>query len=1100
MIDNDAIQIFVEESAEHLECVENDLLSIEKGGTQVDGELINNIFRAVHTVKGGAGFLGFSTINTLAHKMENVMGLIRSSHQKPASTSISALLRAADTLKEMIHNLDASNMTDISAHIQALDSVIAGVDAVLPDTLAAPSVKAKKSTPLPENPIAGADTALPEAPKPEIIRDKESVQIFLEESNDHLEDIEADLLAMEKCAGEIDEELVNKVFRAVHTVKGGAGFLSYTAIKNLAHTMENVVGLIRERQLKATPEIITVLLGGADSLRDMVKNLDTSSETDISVQLCALESIVAGAPAQGRAAPTGKENNRVPEQHLPTVEEKSVVPEKSETPAKQQSHKQREVQPEQEPEAQAVKEQKADGSLRVNVRLLDQLMNLAGEMVLSRNQLVQAVSSKNMASIEQVKQRIDTVTSELQESVMFTRMQPIATVFNRFPRLIRELSMELGKEVELSIEGEDVELDKTILEAISAPLTHLIRNAIDHGIELPPERQFAHKDKKGKVILRANHEAGLVIIEVIDDGYGMSPEIIAAAVVKKGVLSEEQVRHLSDKEKLHLIFMPGFSTADTVTEISGRGVGMDVVKTNLVKLGGQIEIYSKPGKGTSIRIKLPLTLAIISAQIVICRNERYSIPQVNLEELLRIPAQDILDRVEIVGKAPVLKLRGTLLPLVKLVDVLGGRPVYLDEKTEETRDDRRQNLADRRALKTFFAAELQRGRRETRADGENDYLPFDKEKRKKKDRRYSKNSALYIAIVNTGNLKYGLVVDALMDAEEIVVKSLGRHLKSCKKYSGATIMGDGRVSLILDVGNIAREVGLISYEKSDRAKQLNAEMEAASATLQDKHSFLLFSNGGADHFCVPLNLVVRVIKIKSSEMEIAGGKRVLQYCGASLPLFSIDEVAPVPPLEYGESLMVIIFHVAGREVGLLATKPINAKEVMISVDDTTYQEPGIMGSVIIDGRITLLVNMHELVKIRNPQWFTHKERSTSVKETATILVADDSTFFQKQISKTLQEEGFNTIVAEDGQRAWEILTENADTISLLVTDIEMPRLNGFELTERVRDDSRFESLPIIAITTLAGEEDVKRGEKAGVNEYLVKFDRDQLVEKVVALL
>lgn len=1087
LIDDDAIQIFVEESEEHLAYVENDLLSIEKGGNEIDGELINNIFRAVHTVKGGAGFLGYATINTLAHKMENIMGLIRGSHQKPASAAISVLLGAADALKEMIHNLDASNQTDISAHMQALDSITVSVDGASADT-AEPAVQENTSQPLPVKSVTRSDNfaVQPPSSQPEVIRDEEAVQIFLEESNDHLEDIEADLLAMEKCAGEMDEELVNKVFRAVHTVKGGAGFLSYHNIKTLAHKMENVVGLIRDCQLDATPEIITVLLGGADSLRDMVKNIDTSSETDISVQLSALESIVVGEALQDRASNTGKENSPVSEHPLPSVE-----------PA---SHDEVKLPAEAVSSVLPVKGQKSDGSLRVNVRLLDQLMTLAGEMVLSRNQLVQAVSSKNMASIEQVKQRIDTVTSELQESVMFTRMQPIATVFNRFPRLIRELTMELGKEVELSIEGDDVELDKTILEAISAPLTHLIRNAIDHGIEMPKERQSANKDKKGKVILRANHEAGLVILEVIDDGRGMSPEKIAASVLKKGILSEEQVQHLSDKEKLHLIFMPGFSTADSVTELSGRGVGMDVVKTNLDKLGGQVDIQSKPEKGTTIRIKLPLTLAIISAQIVICRNERYSIPQVNLEELLRVPAQEILDRVEIVGKAPVLKLRGTLLPLVKLVDVLGGTPVYLDEQKEETCEDRRKNLADRRALKTLFAAELQGGRRGLRSEETTDFAAFDKDKRKKKDRRHSKNSALHIAIVNTGNLKYGLVVDALMDAEEIVVKSLGRHLKSCKKYSGATIMGDGRVSLILDVGNIARETGLISYEKSDRAMQLNAEIEAATSTLEDQHSFLLFRNGGEDQFCVPLNLVLRVIKIKASEMEVTGGKRVLQYCGASLPLFSIDEVAPVPPPEYGENLLVIIFHIAGREVGLLATKPINAKEIMVSVDDTTYQEPGIMGSVIIDERITLLVNMHELVKILNPQWFTTKEDLTSVKDRHTILVADDSAFFQRQIAKTIQDEGFHTIVAEDGQQAWEILSENADKISLLVTDIEMPRLSGFELTERVRDDARFENLPIVAITTLAGEEDVKRGKKAGVNEYLVKFDRDQLVEKVLGLL
>lgn len=1090
LIDDDAIQIFREESEEHLTSVENDLLSIEKGSDEVNSELINNIFRAVHTVKGGAGFLGYETIKTLAHKMENIMGVIRGSHRKPASLAISTLLEAADTLKSMIQDLDTSNETDISGHLRALESIVEGGDAAVV-TPQKGGVKKQRVTPPPPIPAVNAEpvSAKPLAAQPAIYREQESVKIFAEESHDQLEDIENDLLAMEKCPGEIDSELVNKIFRAVHTVKGGAGFLRYTTINTLAHGMENVVGMIRQNQLKATPETITVLLGAADSLQSMIQNLENSDAADVSAHLHALHAIVEGKSAlQSQPAHATAGNEKAFSDALTPVPPDFQNMTEASPPAPT-------------PQATTTDREKksTDSSLRVNVRLLDQLMNLAGEMVLSRNQLVQAVSSKNFASIEQVKQRIDIVTSELQESIMFTRMQPIGTVFNRFPRLIRELTRELGKEVELRIEGDDVELDKTILEAISAPLTHLIRNSIDHGIEMPEERQRANKDKKGKVILRANHEAGLVILEVIDDGHGISPEIIAASVLKKGILTEEQVRQLSDNEKLHLIFMPGFSTVDSVTELSGRGVGMDVVKNSLDKLGGQIEISSKPGHGTVIRIKLPLTLAIISAQVVICRNERYSIPQANLEELIRIPAPAIIDRIEVIGTAPVLKLRGSLMPLVKLVDVLGVTPVYKAEQTEELCTDRRQNIADRRALKTLFAEELHASKKKILAGGEDSHS-LNENKRTKSDRRCSRNSALHIAIVNTGNLKYGLVVDALMDAEEIVVKSLGQHLKSCKKYSGATIMGDGRVSLILDVANIAREAQLISYENSDRASQLKSEQEASAAKLQDLHSFLIFRNGGEDQFCVPLNLVLRVIKIQSSDIEITGSKRVMQYCGKSIPLFSVDEVAPVPPLEYGESLQVIIFHIAGHEVGLLATKPINATEMILSVDDKTFQEPGIMGSVIIGEKTTLLVNMYEVVKILNPLWFTSHTNLSTVKDKHTLLIADDSAFFQKQISKTLQDEGFHTIVAEDGQQAWEILVEKRDKISLLVTDIEMPNLNGFELTEKIRDDAHFKTLPIIAITTLAGEDDVKRGKKAGVDEYLIKFDRDLLVTNVLKLL
>ncbi len=1088
--DDDAIQIFVEESQEHLADIEGDLLVIEKDGSAIDDDLINKVFRAVHTVKGGAGFLGYETIKNLAHKMENVMGMIRSRELKPNSAIVSVLLHSADTLQDLIHNLDSSNEQDISKHLKDLIA-IAGNNfkqtgqALNKEKKAVPASTATKDTP--------SDNDVVESVRPslEIQRDKEAVEIFVEESEEHLADVESDLLAIEKGGSLTDDDLVNKVFRAVHTVKGGAGFLGYENIKNLAHKLENVMGLIRSDQLKPDSVIISVFLAAVDSLQSLIANLDNSDEINVTKHLQSLARIEKDC-VDSLEPPVENDDK---EQH-----EEIVIPLKKPKPAKNPAA----VDSQQNSSSPDVEEKinknneisrgkiKFDSSLRVNVKLLDQLMNLAGELVLSRNQLVQAVASKNMASIELVKQRIDVITSDLQESIMFTRMQPIGKVFNRFPRLVREMTLSLGKEIELSLEGEDVELDKTILEAISGPLTHLIRNSIDHGIEMPQDRKHAQKPKKGLLILRAKHEAGMVILEVIDDGRGMSPDKIVASILSKGILTEDQIQHLSDKEKLHLIFLPGFSTATSVTDISGRGVGMDVVKTNLDKLGGQVDIFSKPGKGTTIRIKLPLTLAIISAQIVICGKERYSIPQVNLEELLRVPANEIKDRVEVIGRSPVLKLRGNLLPLVKLVDILGAQPVYGDFQTKETRIDRRQNIADRRSLKIDYNEQGQpletRNYREINCN------------RKQNDRRYRKCSALHIAIVNTGNLEYGLVVDALKDVEEIVVKPLGRHLRSSSKYSGATIMGDGIVSLILDVGNIAREAGLISFENSDRSRQLAVEMDAATRKLQDLQSFLLFRNGDTQQFGVPLNLVLRVIKIKFVEIEYVSGKRVLQYRGESLPLFSIDEVANVSPLPDLPELLVIIFLVSGREVGLLATKPVNALEMILSIDDKAHLDPGIMGSVIIDKKITLLVNIYEVVKILKPNWFSSRMEFSQSRDKYTILIAEDSVFFQGQITKTLQEEGFHTILAEDGQLAWEKLVEHGKRISLLVTDIEMPRLNGFQLSEKIRDNVQFADLPIIAITTLAGEKDYQRGKRAGVNKYLVKFDRDLLVENVLNVL
>ncbi len=1090
--DDDAIQIFVEESEEHLADIENKILALEQGNGEFDDDLINKVFRAVHTVKGGAGFLGYENLKNLAHKMEHILGLIRGHQLAPTPSITSILLKAADGLQDMLANLDDSNLVDISHHVHALTSILENGS----DTEVKANPKATEEKPAKHS--TNATTAAPCVSRTtrqnDTVRDQEAVEIFIQESEEHLAETEKLLLTLEQKGGDIDDSLVNTVFRAVHTVKGGAGFLGYENIKKIAHKMEHIMSMIRDHHLDPTPPIVSVLLKTTDCLRDMIQNPDSGNKKNTEDHLQALESIVDGdTDYQVDCAKSDVKQKAAPPVASLPIEEPDTKQNLAQPspPAPQQVlaetiESANKGTPNQDKTSQS-------NSLRVNVHLLDRLMTLAGEMVLCRNQLVQAVASKNMESIEQVKQRIDITTSELQESVMFTRMQPIGNVFKRFPRLTRELSLDLGKEVELRVEGEDVEVDKTIIEAISAPLTHLIRNAIDHGIEMPEERRLANKDTKGKVILRAGHEAGMVILEVIDDGRGMSTANITASLVKKGLLAENQAQHLSEKEKLHLIFLPGFSTAESVTDISGRGVGMDVVKTNLDKLGGQIELSSKPGKGTAIRIKLPLTLAIISAQIIICGQQRYSIPQVNLEELLRVPPNEIKDRVELVGKAAVLKLRGKLLPLVKLVDVLGGANDYVDESTGDIKQDRRKNIADRRSLRTVLGQqpeEVDIGEKQTNKGTV---------VRTSKERRRRKSGTLYIAIVNTGTLEYGLVVDALKEAEEIVVKPLGRHLKASRKYSGATIMGDGCVSLILDVGNIAKQAGLLSFENSERSMQLSKELENSARQREDMQSFLLFRNGGPDQFAVPLNLVLRVIQIHASEIEYTIGKRVLQYRGESVPLYSLDEVVDIAPCGDREDFLVILFQVTGRHVGLLATQPVNSREIAISIDEKPQQEPGIMGSVIIDKKTTLLVNIHEVVKILSPHWFKPNNQM-QVKGRHTILIAEDSAFFQTQVAKTLEEEGFKTIIAEDGQAAWEKLVENAEVVSLLVTDIEMPRLNGFKLTEKIRESDRFINLPIIALTTLAGNDDYQRGKEAGVNEYLVKFDRDLLIENVLKLL
>lgn len=946
------------------------------------------------------------------------------------------------------------------------------------------------------------------------IEDDEILQGFIEESLEHLADIENDLLAIEENGADIDVELVNKVFRAAHSIKGGAGFMGLTVIQDLAHAAENVLGLIRSEKLVPNPDIINVLLMAADELQQLIENVAASNTVDISSHTNALNIIFEGGEAPAAAArperapspPSSVEITSQPDDE----EEPSTEIQEEESQAEsvietdEETHDEQDVDHELMASSDSVggartrkttsTPQKTDTSIRVTVSLLDQLMNLAGELVLSRNQLLQTITSGDVRNAEAVGQRIDLVTSELQEAIMLTRMQPIGNVFNKFPRVVRDLSKKLGKQIDLTIVGKDVELDKTIIESINDPLTHLVRNSVDHGIESPQDRASKGKDLRGLIVLKAYHAAGQVVIEISDDGKGLDGDMLAEAAVKKGLITSDQAKVMSEKERINLILLPGFSTAKKVTDVSGRGVGMDVVKTNLDQLGGSIEIESEVGKGSTISIKLPLTLAIIPCQIVMTGGERYAIPQVNLEELLRIPAAKVKERVERVGDAEVVRLRGNLLPLIRMAEVFDIEPTYYDPVLDETKNDRRRNIADRRSKSSPLFKDENAPAPEPRSN------EYDRE-RKQSERRQSASSALNIVVVSTGAMKYGLIVDRLHDSEEIVIKPLGRHLQQCQGYAGATIMGDGRIALILDVSNIARMAGLTSLDGSERAAELAEATKEAITKTRDKQSLLTFSSSATEQFGVPLNQVERVEKIKRQNIEEIGGRRVMQYRGGSLPLISIDEVASVLPLDDREDLLVIVFHIAGKDVGLLAIGPIDAIEISADIDDVTLKQPGIMGSAIIGNRTTMLVNIFEIIRTSNPQWFEDHAAYAEVSvddntQAPTILIVEDSNFFRNQVKGYMEEAGFNVLEAEDGRVALNILESQIDEITMVVTDIEMPNMDGFTLTEKIKTDKRFSHLPVIALTTLAADEDIARGKAVGVDEYHIKLDKERLMESV----
>ncbi len=1091
--DDETLQMYLEESIEHLADIETDLLGIEEAGADIDEDLVNKVYRAAHSIKGGAGFMGLTTIKDLTHEMENILGKIRSRDMVPTPEIVNVLLMAADTLKELMNDVFTSNDVDISRHIEALQAIAEGKT---------PSVAPQK--PSDSNPTTASDAVDEEDPverseskideklqrfsaegtKTSIEADPDLVKSLIDEGKFvylvHM-NLMADVVEKGKSPDTVMEEMTQTGFiiacnppvDAVRTMDMEKETAPTPLVVLFATILKpediNVLFEIAEHQIhQILPDMKTQCLGGK------------SNETDR-----------VSLPEESEPKPQAESNPSVePESAAVEPESAAVEPEPVATEALADS-----TQPAQK--KSSTKRTETETSLRVHVSLLDQLMTLAGELVLSRNQLLQSIGTEDQRGAEIAGQRIDLITSELQEAIMLTRMQSIGNVFNKFPRVVRDLSRALGKKVELTLEGKDVELDKTIIEAIGDPLTHLVRNAVDHGIELPDIRKRAGKNPIGQIYLKAYHKAGQVNIEITDDGKGLNGHALTQKALEKGLISEDQAKVMSDKERINLIFLPGFSTAEKITDVSGRGVGMDVVKTNLDKLGGIIDIDSEMGKGSTIRIKLPLTLAIIPCQVVMTGDERYAIPQVNLEELLRIPASKVKERIERVGDAEVVRLRGNLLPLIKLADVIGIGSHYTDPKTGKKLDDRRKNVADRRCKKSPLSPDDE----VSLTSKEHEDGNFAPDERKSDDRRYHSNSALNIVVVSTGAMKYGLVVDELHDSEEIVVKPLGKDLKSCKGYAGATIMGDGRVALILDVGNLAQIAGLTSVEGSKRAEQVSEENLQAMRNQKDRQSLLVFRSAEKEQFAAPLSIVERIEKIKATDIETVGGKRVIRYRGGSLPLFSIDEVANVGPLADLEDLLVIVFIIAGREAGLLAIGPVDAIELSLDVDGQTLTQPGIMGSAIINDHTTLMVDIYEIVQTLNPQWFEDTETVTNEDgEAVKILFAEDSNFFRSQVKSYMEDEGYTVIEAEDGVIAWDLLQEHGDEISLVVTDIEMPNMDGFELTQRIKADNAFSHLPVIALTTLAGEEDIEKGRQVGICDYQIKLDREKLVRSIYGYL
>ncbi|MBM3966516.1 MAG: histidine kinase, partial [Planctomycetes bacterium] len=890
--DDELQKEFVIESLEHLSSVETQLLELESEDDSIDLDKINNVFRAIHSIKGVAGFLSLGTLESLAHREEEVLNRLRNRELRPTHDVINTLLKATDRLRSLLDSIESSNSEDVSDHTDALERLLANsgsednpTDASEANDSSGPSevVDAQSSDDcLEEAEKATSDTATsldrpvayvsPEPGK----KNATGLRDFLIESFDHLEQIEAYLVALESNPG--SQDVLNAIYRVFHSLKGSSDFLGFQRTAAVAHASEGIMSELRAGRLVYNTPVANCLFQVLDHLRKQISKIERlqgDGSEDAEPILACIHDVLRAAD-QGAKVPARQDSSRTAPQGLPSigtqVEEKakqgtdSAVAAAKSGVAKAPLVK---LSPSSNVESSAPSA--SESTIRVDVSLLDKLMTRVGELVLARNQILQFAGKLADNDLISASQRLNLITTELQEGVMKTRMQPIGNIWGKLPRLVRDLAETCGKRVRIEMQGKDTELDKTIIEAIKDPLTHLVRNTVDHGIERPEVRAESGKPEEGCLYLQAYHEGGQVNIEISDDGAGLNLAKIRSKAIEKGLITLDQASKLSDHDTAQLIFLPGFSTADKVSNVSGRGVGMDVVKTNIEKIGGTIDLQSTEGLGTSIKIKIPLTLAIIPALIITNNGNRFAIPQVNLSELVRVDTTTSETQIEWIHGTPVYRLRGQLLPLVFLHQILGKSAG--DENISES---------------------------------------------------------VNIVVLRVDGRQFGLVVDRINDTEEIVVKPMSKLLKHIPVFAGATIMGDGKVALILDVLGLASKSTIVS--KGANRMGYHSSTSAANAQLTPTRQMVLCSSEDR-RLALPISQVARLEKIPVKEIERTDNREVVQYRNSILPLNRLCESLGIrDSTPSSDGLMdVIIYEEHARTYGLVVNR-------IVDIVDATIEE------------------------------------------------------------------------------------------------------------------------------------------------------------------
>ncbi|WGL59129.1 chemotaxis protein CheW [Pigmentibacter sp. JX0631] len=925
-------------------------------------------------------------------------------------------------------------------------------------------------------------------------------QEYIEECQEMLERISSSLNEIQKNG--LQEELLASIYRDIHTIKGSAQLFGFLRIGQFAHALETCLDPVRKEKLPFSKELIDCIFTGIDfmqiallSIKSIKKEPEQSKELDKlliqffnSIEMNFIKTqplikevlLIADKPQTlgnninltervGQVSSNKGENTGFGffGDDLPKVDSGNVNLKKSSGSDLQIAKKEEQIQKnsqntitsnENKEIKKVVVEDNVNETIRVQVVLLNSLMNLVGELVLIRNQLLQhAKENDENQEFLKMSQRLNILTAELQTEVMKTRMQPIGNILTVYSRVVRDLSRELDKKIELQLHGVETELDKTVIEAVKDPLMHIVRNAIDHGIETIEERKKLGKKETALIQIKAYNENGLVIIEVIDDGKGLDIKRIGEKAVEKGFATIEQLAKMTEKEIQMFIFYPGFSTAATVSNISGRGVGMDVVKTNIEKIGGIVDLFSTQGQGTTVVIKIPLSLAILPALIVKANEQKFAIPQTKLVELIMIDGtEQNSEKIESLQGNMVFRLRGKLIPIISLSEVLFSKKVDLS---------------------------------------------------------IIEKSIANVVILNADNFLFGLIVDDIDDSADIVVKPLTQFLKELKVFSGASIMGDGTVALTLDVLGIAARAH-ISLENSEEKKATLIKSKISNYYHHDSSEYLLIDVGAPGHYAVPLTLVNRIEEFEQTAFEFSGEQKVIRYRESLLPIFSLPQFLnlqfEMPNKIETTRIPIIVVKKGQNFYGIEVNAVHDIIEVTSKINQSIKDRLGILGTITTDNNIIVvadILNMIEILKekiqvghVKKPDEINDEVQEKDLKSqriNCRILYAEDSSFFRNYVKTVLEDAGFIVDTAFDGANALEILEKAPKNhYCFVLSDIEMPQMDGLELARRVKGNNSLSHLPMMAITTKFGSKDIEEGKKAGFLNYMEKLNAEKMVKEI----